>query len=327
MDTHLIIGGCGFIGRHLTVALVRRGHRVIVADPAPPCDALPPDVRDNVSFVTLGPDHAAAGDRAWDSLIARADAVHHLAWSTIPATANRDPIGDLDANVRSTLSLLEALRRRGGGRLIFASSGGTVYGRLHKIPVAENHPLEPLTAYGVTKLTVEKYCGLYRQLHGMDCRIARISNPFGAGQNPHREQGAAVTFVHRALSGQQIVVWGDGSVVRDYIHISDVGQGLAILGESPLERIGDRWIYNIGSGTGISLNEIIDMIGARLGRRIDVRYEPVRPFDVPVSVLDVTAARETLGWQPRLSFGEGLTAMIQDLRAQREFTPHLRETA
>lgn len=327
MNTHLVIGGCGFIGRHLTVALVRRGHRVIIADSAPPCDGLPDDVRDNVSFVTLGLDVAANEERTWDPLIQRADVVHHLAWSTIPATANRDPIGDLDANVRAALSLLEALRRRGGGRLIFASSGGTVYGRLHRIPVTENHPLEPLTAYGVSKLTVEKYCGLYRHLHGMDCRIARISNPFGAGQNPHREQGAAVTFVHRALSGQQIVIWGDGTVVRDYIHISDVAHGIAALSEAPSERIGERWIYNIGSGTGIALNEIVDMIGARLGRRIDVRYEPVRPFDVPVSILDVAAARDVLGWQPRLSFGEGLTAMIHDLRASREFTPCLRETA
>jgi UDP-glucose 4-epimerase len=327
MKTHLIVGGCGFIGRHVAVALARRGHRIVIADPASPSFQLPPDVIGAVSFVDACLTPAANDDLVWDRLVEQADVVHHLAWSTIPASANRDPLADIDFNLRVAVGLLEALRRRGGGRLIFSSSGGTVYGRLQQIPVSEDHPLEPVTAYGVSKLAVEKYCGVYRHLHGLDCRIARLSNPFGAGQDPYRGQGAVTAFVHRALKGAPLVIWGDGSVVRDYIHVSDAADAFVRLAELPAERLGQRFIYNIGSGVGVSLAEIVDMLGERLQRKLEVRHEASRPFDIPVSILDISAAKESLGWQPRLSFGEGLSAMIRDLIADGGFTPLLHENA
>lgn len=327
MKTHLIVGGCGFIGRHLAVCLARRGHRVVIADAAPPSFILPLDVFDLISFVDACLTSSAMADPFWDRLIEKADVVHHLAWSTIPSTANRDPLGDLDVNVRAAVALLEALRRRGGGRMLFTSSGGTVYGQLQETPVRESHPLNPVTAYGVSKLTVEKYCGVYRHLYGVDCRVARISNPFGAGQDPHRGQGAVTAFVHRALRGEPIVIWGDGSVVRDYIHVSDVAEGIARLAEATGAMLGERWIFNIGSGAGVSLREVVSLLSAQLHRGLEVRFEAARPFDVPINVLDVTAARESLGWRPSLTFPEGLTAMVRDMRAKREFTPLLLETA
>jgi UDP-glucose 4-epimerase len=237
--------------------------------------------------------------------------VHHYAWTSIPASANANPIGDLTSNVTTTMALLEALRRKGGGRLVFSSSGGTVYGKLQTVPVPEDHPLAPITAYGAGKVTAEIYLGLYRALHGLDCRIARIANPYGAGQNLARGQGAATTFLHSALKGEPIVVWGDGEVVRDYLHVSDVAAALVALAVAP--SLDEFHTFNIGSGLGVSLNEIVEELERRLNRRIDVRREPSRPFDVPISVLDISRARKILRWEPRLSFGEGIALTMTDL--------------
>jgi UDP-glucose 4-epimerase len=206
---------------------------------------------------------------------------------------------------------LEALRRRGDGCVVFASSGGTVYGKLQHVPVCEDHPLTPITAYGAGKATTELYLGLYRALHDVDCRIARIANPYGAGQNLARGQGAATTFLHHAVTDRPIVIWGDGEVVRDYVHVIDVATAMVALALAP--RLDEFYTFNIGSGTGVSLNSIIVELESLLGRRLDVRRESARPFDVPVSVLDISRARNVLGWAPRLTFSEGMARAMVDL--------------
>jgi UDP-glucose 4-epimerase len=169
----------------------------------------------------------------------------------------------------------------------------------------------PITAYGAGKATAEIYLGLYGALHGLDCRVARIANPYGAGQNLARGQGAVTTFVHHALTNQPIVIWGDGEVVRDYIHVTDVANAMVALALRP--RLDKFRTFNIGSGTGVSLNDLIAELERRLSRRLDVRREPARPFDVPVSVLDISHAQNILGWVPRLSFAEGIARTMSDL--------------
>lgn len=310
---HLILGGRGFIGRHVALLLARAGHNVLIADRVPPNYTFPANCAQRISWKFM---EAASAD--WDALVADASVVHHYVWTSLPASANANPIGDLASNVTTTLDILEALRRRGGGRIVFSSSGGTVYGRLQHIPVTEDHPLVPITAYGAGKATVEVYLGLYRTLHGLDCRVARISNPYGAGQNLTRGQGAATTFLQRALADEPIVVWGDGEIVRDYVHITDVAEALVALAIAP--RLDKFQTFNIGSGTGISLNSIIAELESRLNRRLDVRREHSRPFDVPVSVLDISRARNVLGWQPRLSFANGIALTMQDLAAGAAFS-------
>ncbi len=252
----------------------------------------------------------------WEDLLDGALTVHHYAWSSVPAVANRDPVADLNANVGTAVRMLEAVRIRHvrtGQKpvLVFSSSGGTVYGRLRTVPAHEDHPLNPMNAYGAGKAAVELYLGAYRTLYGLDCRVARIANPFGAGQDLSKGQGAATTFLHHALEGEPISIWGDGEVVRDFIHISDVASGLVALASAPAM---DRpWIFNIGSGHGISLNGIVAELEARLGRRVFVCREPGRSFDVPVNVLDVSLARDVLGWIPKLSFSAGLDQTLADL--------------
>ncbi|MDP9094992.1 MAG: NAD-dependent epimerase/dehydratase family protein, partial [Pseudomonadota bacterium] len=167
-EHHLILGGCGFIGRHVAVLLARAGHRVTLADRAPLARALPHDIAASVGLQLF-----EFGSADWDTLVANVDVVHHYAWGSLPASANANPGGDLLTNVGATIGLLDALHRRGDGRVVFSSSGGTVYGKLRQTPVPEDHPIAPITAYGAGKAVAETYLGLYRHMHGLDCRIAR----------------------------------------------------------------------------------------------------------------------------------------------------------
>ncbi len=304
----MILGGCGFLGRHVAVLLARAGHKVTLADRAEPDFAFPEDVASRISWRDF-----EFGSANWDGLVADDPIVHHYAWGSLPATANANPSGDLITNVHATLNLLEAQRRRGFGRVIFPSSGGTVYGKLRDFPVPETHSLEPITAYGAGKATAEVYLGLYRAMYGIDCRIARIANAFGAGQNLSRGLGAVTTFCSRALRGEPIIIWGDGEIVRDYIHVGDVAAALVALAHA--ERSED-FIFNVGSGVGRSLNEIVLVIESLVGRRLDVRRTANRAFDVPRSILSIERAQRVLGWRPRLSFAEGVRWTLADLSAE-----------
>ena len=308
-ETHLILGGCGFMGRHVAILLAMQGHKVVLADRSPFAGEFPAAVRDRITWRSF-----SLEDAPWDEMIDGVSVVHHYAWASIPATANADPGADLASNVSPTLALLDAMQRRGPGnapRLVFTSSGGTVYGRLQRVPVHEDHPLSPLNAYGAGKATAELYISTYSNLHGLDCRIARLSNPYGAGQNLARGQGAATTFLYRALNREPIVIWGDGEVVRDYIHVADAAAGLVALAQTP--DTGTAHIFNIGSGQGVSLNAIVAELESELGRRLDVRREPARPYDVPVSVLDISLAQDFLGWSPQLTFSDGIRRTLSDL--------------
>jgi UDP-glucose 4-epimerase len=309
LATHLILGGCGFIGRHVAARLLQQGQDVVLADRQPLISLASYRSAEKLRFETF--DLCSAD---WTSLIADCDVIHHYAWSSLPQSANENPAADLSINVGSIVRLMEAVRACGGRRLVFASSGGTVYGKLKQIPVREDHPLNPITAYGVSKVAAEKYLGLFRELYGADCRVARISNPFGAGQDPTRQQGAVTTFLLRALAGQKITIWGDGEVVRDYIHISDLTHALATLASVSLDHYTEFPVFNIGSGQGTSLNELLRHIAKYSTRPIEVEYVAPRSFDIPVNVLDVSLAEEVLGWCCALSFDQGIQLAISDMR-------------
>ena len=311
---HLILGGSGFIGRHVALQLARAGHDVLIADRLPPKVAFPIDIAERIRFVTV-----ELGEVDWERLVDGAAVVHHYAWASIPASANANAIGDLTTNVVATIAALDALRRSGNGAtIVFSSSGGSVYGKLLQVPVPEDHPMTPITAYAAGKATTEIYLGLFRALYGLDCRVARISNPFGAGQDLARGLGAATKFLHCAFTNTPIEIWGDGEIVRDYIHIADVAAALTALALAP--RHPEHSVFNIGSGVGVSLNGIIEQIELRLGRTLQVRRTAARPFDVPVSVLDISRAQSVLGWSPKLSFAGGIERTFADLVAGRELS-------
>jgi UDP-glucose 4-epimerase len=311
---HLILGGTGFIGRHVAVLLARAGYPVTITGRTPPGFAFPGDCASRIRFREL--DIAAPG---WDDLVGPADVVHHYLWTGVPGREAANPADGLQANVGATIGLLEALKRRGTGlrgtcRLVFLSSGGTIYGRLHRIPADEDHPIAPITAYGAEKAAAELYLRLYQSLCDLDVRIARVANVYGAGQEPGRGLGAVTTFIGHALAGRKISIYGDGSVIRDYIHISDVASVLATLATIPAPK--DQ-AFNIGNGAGASLNDIVTILEAQLGRKLEIKRTQARPFDVPVSVLAIGRARTQLDWSPRLSVRAGAARTIEDVSAGR----------
>ncbi len=294
----LVLGGGGFIGSHLTASLLADGHFVRVFE------------RPYRDRSTSAPAHSGLewqeGDFGNAQDIGRAldgiDTVFHLISTTQPQSSNDDPAFDVQSNLLPTLGLLEQLRKHTGVRLVFVSSGGTVYGVPRQTPIPETHPTEPTCSYGIVKLAIEKYQALYRILHGLDYRIVRLANPYGPGQEANRAQGVAGTFLYRVAQGLAIEVWGDGSVVRDYLYIGDAVSAL----RRTAEYGGGERIFNIGSGTGHSVNEILTAVEAAAGRKAEVRYAPGRKFDVPVSILDISRAQAELGWRPAVDLAAGL---------------------
>lgn len=248
-----------------------------------------------------------AGLTSLAAAITGCDVVFHLVNATTPASANVDKVADLNANVASTLRLLDACRETGVRRVVFVSSGGTIYGIPNQVPTPESSPTNPITAYGISKLAIEKYLGLYEYLHGMEYRVLRVANPFGPYQSALKSQGVVAAFLIRALSGKRIEIWGDGSIVRDYIFVDDVVDALlrVAIHEGPSR------IFNIGSGEGRSLAGVIDVIEKLLGNKISVDFRPGRLVDVPVSILDNALAQEELDWKPRISFEIGMRETIK----------------
>ena len=199
---------------------------------------------------------------------------------------------------------------------MFASSGGTVYGIPDRVPIAETHPTQPICSYGIHKLAIEQYLHLYHALYGLEYCVLRLANPFGERQRADASQGAVAVFLDKAIKGDEITVWGDGSVIRDYVYVGDVARAFC-LAVSRDEKAGT---FNIGSGEGQSLDQLLDAIGRLLGHRLARRYIQSRAFDVPANVLDTSLAARMLGWSPRFTFDQGLRRTLDTLLGS---TPHL----
>jgi UDP-glucose 4-epimerase len=230
------------------------------------------------------------------------DVCFHLISTTLPKSSNADPIFDITSNVLGTVRLLAHAVESGVKKIIFVSSGGTVYGIPEHLPISETHPTNPVCSYGITKLTIEKYLELFHQLHGLDYTVLRIANPFGERQRIRASQGAVAVFMGKVLRGEPVEIWGDGSIVRDYIHIRDVADALL----AAMTRSTHEHVFNVGSGQGQSVNDILDAIENVTGRTAKRIYLPGRPFDVPRSVLSIDLARSALGWSPKIGLECGL---------------------
>lgn len=302
----LVLGGGGFIGSHLVTALLEQGAQVRVLERpyrqrSPVLPAHPALQWQEGDFGNIQDIH-----RALDGV----DVVFHLVSTTQPQSSNDDPSFDVSSNLLATLNLLEELRAKKDTKLIFISSGGTVYGRPQQTPIAETHPTEPTCSYGIVKLAIEKYLALYHLLHGLDYRVLRLANPYGPGQEANRAQGVIGTFLLRVVHDEPIEVWGDGSVVRDYLYIADTVS--ALLQAATYQ--GRERIFNIGSGSGHSVREIIAAVEQATGKTARASYTAARKFDVPVSVLDIGRARSELGWQPKVNLNEGLRLTLARIR-------------
>jgi UDP-glucose 4-epimerase len=297
----LILGGGGFIGSWVADRLLDEGHAVRIFARS-----------DVVPYRRFGAEQVEwmTGDllniRDVRTAVGGVDVVIHLVSTTLPKSSNDNPLYDMQSNVAGTLNLLKEMVTQNVRKIVFSSSGGTVYGTPRYIPVDELHPTDPIVSHGITKLAIEKYISMFETLHGLQGIVLRIGNPFGERQRADRGQGAVGVFLHRALSGQIVEIWGDGSCTRDYLYVGDVAEAFA----KAVSYEGSG-IFNISSGKGTSLNELLNEIEAVLGTQIHRRYLPSRPFDVPASILAISLARRELQWTPHVPLRAGLLRTIE----------------
>lgn len=303
----VVFGGGGFIGSAIVDRLLKDGHQIRVFERPHVEPYRPFSIDEHVEW--LSGDLMSVHDVA--NAVEGMDVALHLVSTTLPKSSNDDPIYDVQSNLVATLQLLAAMHAKGVRKIVFISSGGTVYGTPQYVPIDEKHPTEPLVSYGITKLAIEKYLLMYQHLHGIKATILRVSNPYGARQRIETAQGAVGVFLHRALRDEVIDIWGDGSVTRDYIYIQDVAEAFA----RAVVYEGQKSVFNISSGAGTSLNALTDLIERVLGRRVQRNYLPARAFDVPISVLANTAARVELGWEPRITLERGIEITMNWMRS------------
>lgn len=292
----VILGAAGFIGINLVRALDERGFEVVCFDKhASP--HWPKRVMPLIGDFTEIPDELL---RHLDGALA-----FHLVSCTRPAVNTAKAVDEIEHDVKATVKYLECTKGR-PMRWIFLSSGGTIYGQNGGNPIAETYPTNPICSYGITKLTIERYYALYRLLHGTDYVIARLSNPYGPWQHPLQGQGVIPAMVYKALRHEPIEIWGDGSVVRDYIYIADAASG--ILGAA-LEGQGGE-VYNVGTANGLSVNQLTSIIQEELETHLTINYSAGRQVDVKKNVLNTDKLFAQTGWRSTtpIDRGVGLTA-------------------
>ena len=193
-------------------------------------------------------------------------------------------------------------------KIVFVSSGGTVYGIPDYLPIKEDHPLNPITPYGISKMAIEKYLGFYSYHYGIDFVILRLSNPYGERQNPYSGQGVIASWIRRAKNAEPIEIWGNGEIIRDYIYIKDA---VNVLKKACLIDI-EKKILNVGTGVGHSLLQVHRILEECVGRPIPATFKDVRKIDVPINVLDVSLL-EALDWKAKVSLEEGIKKLWHDL--------------
>lgn len=303
-----LTGGAGFIGSHLAEAFLSAGHRVTILDDL--STGRPENVPEGATLheVDIRGEGAArvVAEGGFDVL------VHQAAQMDVRRSV-ADPAFDADVNVRGTLNLLEAAREGGVGQVLFASTGGAIYGEQDAFPATEDHPTRPVSPYGVAKLAVERYLYYYHHEYGLDVTCLRYANVYGERQNPFGEAGVVAIFLHKLLAGETPTINGDGLQTRDYVHVGDVvAANLAALGQ------GGFRIYNVGTGRETSVVEIYGHLTAALGFDRPAEHGPGKPGEQRRSVIDPSRIQAELNVDtPRdLAAGLGDTARWFRVRSQ-----------
>ena len=299
----LVTGGAGFIGSNLVGLLVGEGHEVIILDD------LTSGYRENLrpDVVTVCGDVSIPGVAT--SAARSCDVIFHLAASVGNARSIDNPVRDSEVNVIGTLNVLEAARTHGISRVVFSSSAG-VFGELMALPIAEDHPQNPDSPYGASKLAAEKMCLIYNKLYGMSNVCLRYFNVYGTKQRYDAYGNVIPIFAERLLRGQEIVVFGDGEQTRDFVNVADVARANYLAGTS--ERASG--VFNIGSGVRISINELIRAMSELSGESPNIVYGETRPGDVRDSLAAIGAAALAFEFSPSVSLRVGLKGYLEWLR-------------
>ena len=304
----LVTGGAGFIGSNVADRFVALGHEVAVLDD------LSTGFREFVPraarFVETDVTDAEALGRFFAEW--RPEVVSHHAAQIDVRKSVDDPVRDARINLLGGIQLLQACTRHGVRKVLYASTGGALYGEGRKLPATEDHPVNPESPYGASKHSLEHYLYLWKLLHGLDYTVLRYPNVYGPRQNPHGEAGVNAIFIGLMLEGKRPRIFGTGDQLRDYVFVEDIVEASVLA----LSR-GSGETVNIGSGVGVSVNLIFSELKSILGFEGDAIYEGPRPGEIQRIYLDATRAREVLGWKPRVGFREGLEKTVAWARADK----------
>ena len=310
MPSICITGGAGFIGSHLADAFLARGDRVTVVDDfssgreenlPPGAELLRLDVRSEEA--------AARVERGGFDLL-----VHQAAQMDVRRSV-ADPVHDASVNVLGSLNLLEAAARGGVPRVLFASTGGAIYGEQDRYPADEDHPARPVSPYGVAKLAVERYLYYYAVEKGLEAVALRYANVYGERQNPHGEAGVVAIFCSRLLAGEAATINGDGRQTRDYVHVSDVVRANLAASTTPLDR-SPFATYNVGTGVETTVVDLYRHLAAALGIDRPAGHGPAKPGEQRRSAIDAAKLRRELGLPEPLPLAEGLRRTADWFRSE-----------
>lgn len=295
----LILGAAGFIGTNLTIKLAEhKDNQITLVDKSKSYFSN----IDKFNFANVEIKESSLDVDMDFSILEGQDTVYHLVSTNVPTTSNQHISQDIQANVLFSSNLFDACVRNGVKKVVFISSGGTVYGKEAKCPLPENTPTNPISSYGVQKITIEKLLYLYNYMYGLDYRIIRLANPYGPYQRPNGVLGAVTTFTYKALNGEEVQVYGDGSVVRDFIYIDDAVRGIIniVNGENK------HHTFNLGCGYGTSIKEVLKAIESALDKKINVVYKEGRSVDLPVNYLDISRYEKCFGKLNPVGLKEGI---------------------
>jgi UDP-glucose 4-epimerase len=289
----LIIGGNGFIGSHL-VEVLKYEYNVTVFDRSPS------------QFVVESPEvNYIYGDFSDTALLSLAldnmQIVYHLLTTTVPFTANIDPVFDITTNLVATVKFLDLVVEKGVHRVVYSSSGGTVYGNPQYLPIDEKHPCSPIDSYGIVKNTIERYVELYALRNKFSFLIVRPSNPYGPGQNYTKNQGLIGKLIYSSITQEKFTIWGDGSAVRDYIFIDDLTSFFKVAGLSE-----ESGVFNAGSGMGMNINQIIAALSKIIDYMPPIVYTETKGTIVDKVVLDIKKSKDKFDWSPKTTLEKGL---------------------
>jgi UDP-glucose 4-epimerase len=296
MGINVAILGAGFIGQNFIDFALKSGDRLSVLDHK----ECPEKWDGRLSWIKGD----LSDENAVRKVLKRADVVYHFISSTVPGDIT-DESAELIQNVVQTLQLLRLCVQEKVRRIVFISSA-SVYGQQTVLPIPETAQTNPISSHGIHKLTIEKYLQLYQYQYGLDCKILRLSNPYGPGQSITGRQGFIAIAIGRILAGDVVNIRGDGTTVRDYIYIDDVSKTLHLMGICEA----DESIINVGSGKGYTLNQIISIIEKLTRAPIKVQHMDSRFVDIPASILDVSRKRVILGEFPETSLEVGLAKTL-----------------
>lgn len=304
----VIIGGAGFIGTNLAIHLAREteGQITIIDREDYYFDTLKSLNLPRITYKTA----PFSMDADFDEQVKGQDVVYHLASTVIPGTSNQNVPAELEANIIVTAKLLDACVRQEVKKVVFISSGGAVYGKKGTCPIPEDTVTYPISSYGIQKLAIEKLLYLYHYQENLDYRVIRLANPYGPYQRPNGKLGVVTTFVYKALTDGKLVVYGDGSVVRDFIYIEDAVRAInkIVNGNSDLR------IFNLGSGRGTSVNELISDIKESIASELEVEHIATRAADVPVNYLDISRYEANYGKLNPVSLKDGILKTAQFMK-------------